>query len=412
VSLRWAVDGWRRLVAVLIGYRGEALALRAGNLTFITITSLVPLAAVILALLHAFNQTRVEQLVMTFFEELLSPGGKLQSETTIRKFLAAAGSRTGSGLSFFVVMVSAGILLRHLDASLNDLWAVRRKRSIVASLLLYTGLLIVGPLLIGVTLAGTDGAKHLILWLDLPFSSEAFVLGAVLSACAVFTLLYKGAPHAHVPWSSALVGGTAAGVAWEIARRLYGSIASFFFSANPLYGSLGIAPLFLTWIYVGWYIVLSGARLSYAVEHADFHDEFKDLLAHPRSAELMAARIAEVVTRAELAHAPAPKVLELSAELRLPAQRLDDLCADLVAAGLLAQTPQGGLKPGRDPAHLTLADLSAALGGAASLVRRERSSRTGQFEALARRYLEIDDASVEKLRQITWVELAATPPSK
>ena len=61
--------------------------------------------------------------------------------------------------------------------------------------------------------------------------------------------------------------------------------------------SLGIAPLFLMCVYVSWYVILSGARLAYAVEHADFHDEFSDLLEHPRSNELIASRIAEQVAR-------------------------------------------------------------------------------------------------------------------
>ena len=148
---RWgkrAVGLWRLLVSVVLSYRGEALALRAGNLTFITITSLVPMVAVIFSLLHAFNAKRIDPLVLRFFEDILSPGGRAQSEQTIRTFLSAANSRAAGSLSFVVVMVSAGLMLRHLDASLNDIWQVRRKRPIFVSLGLYTGVLLFGPLAI------------------------------------------------------------------------------------------------------------------------------------------------------------------------------------------------------------------------------------------------------------------------
>ena len=86
---RWgkrAVGLWRLLVSVVLSYRGEYLALRAGNLTFITITSLVPMVAVIFSLLHAFNAKRIDPLVLKFFEDILSPGGRAQSEQTIRTF--------------------------------------------------------------------------------------------------------------------------------------------------------------------------------------------------------------------------------------------------------------------------------------------------------------------------------------
>ncbi|MDP3504494.1 MAG: YihY/virulence factor BrkB family protein [Myxococcales bacterium] len=395
----------RLFVAVVIGYRGEKLALRAGNLTFITLTSLVPLAAVMLALVHVFGSTQVEAVVLKFFEDLLNPGGRTQAERALREFKAAANSPTGSSLSFLVLLVSSGVMLRHLDASLNDVWAVRRSRPILGTLGLYVGVLVVGPLAMAVSLLGSDGIKRLLLLANFPLSGVAFTLGAVFSALVVFTLLYKVAPHAHVPWRSALIGGAAAGIAWEIARRLYGTIASLFFSANAVYGSLGIAPLFLTWVYVSWYVVLSGARLAYAVEHADFHDEFRDLLSHPRSEELIATRIAQLIARARVAQVPGPSSLGLAAQLRLPTQRIEEAVARLTNAGLI-RLEAGSLIPAKDLVDLTVADISMAMGGAARTLTRERLSRTGQFDSAARLYADADEVSVEKLKRITWADLA------
>lgn len=405
---RRAVSVWRSLVAIVLGYRGEALALRAGNLTFITITSLVPMVAVIFSLLHAFNAKRIDPLVLKFFEDILSPGGRAQSEQAIRTFLSAANSRTAGSLSFLVVLVSAGLMLRHLDASLNDIWRVRRKRPLLVSLWLYAGVLLMGPLLIALSLLGTEGAKQLITWLELPFSGQLYILGAIVSGMAVFTLLYKLAPHAPVRWRSALIGGAAAGIAWELARHLYGTIASWFFSANKVYGSLGIAPLFLMWIYVGWYIVLSGARLAYAVEHADLHDEFQDLLEHPRSHELIAARIAEEVARASLDGTKPPTPFQLAAQLRLPEQRVREVVHTLEAGGLI-RADRRGLHPARDVNELTLADISAAVGGTARVSRRERQSATGYFETVDRLFSLADATTVEKLKGISWADLTKPP---
>lgn len=399
---------WRLLVAVVIGYRGEKLALRAGNLTFITLTSLVPLAAVALALLHAFGSTQVEALVMKFFEDLLNPGGRAQAERALREFKAAANSPTGSSLSFLVLLVSSGVMLRHLDASLNDVWAVRRSRPVLSTLGLYLGVLVVGPIAMAVSLLGSDGMKRLLVVLNFPLSGVAFTLGAILSAMVVFSLLYKIAPHAHVPWRSAIVGGAMAGIAWEIARRLYGGIASIFFSANAVYGSLGIAPLFLTWVYVSWYVILSGARLAYAVEHADFHDEFRDLLAHPRSEELIATRICQLVARARVAQVPGPSPIGLAAQLRLPTQRIEESVAQLTRGGLL-KLEGNALVPAKDLVNLSVADISVATGGSARSLSRERASRTGQFDEVARLFAVADEASVEKLKRITWAELALLP---
>lgn len=396
---------WRQLVAVVIGYRGEKLALRAGNLTFITLTSLVPLAAVILALLHAFGSTQVEALVISFFEDLLNPGGRAQAERALQEFRSAANSPTGSSLSFLVLLVASGIMLRHLDASLNDVWAVRRARPILATLGLYLAVLLVGPIAMAITLFGSNGVKKLLVLAHFPLSTAAFTLGAIISAMVVFSLLYKIAPHAHVPWRSALIGGAAAGVAWEIARHVYGTIASLFFSANAVYGSLGIAPLFLMWVYVSWYVILSGARLAYAVEHADFHDEFKDLLAHPRSEELIATRMAQLIARARMAQVPGPTTLSLATALRLPRQRIEETVSRLTSSGLV-KLEAGALVPAKDLVELSVADISLAMGGTARTLRRERLSRTGQFDGAADLFTAADEASVQKLKAITWADLA------
>jgi membrane protein len=410
---RWgrrALALWRLSVAVFLGYRGEALALRAGNLTFITITSLVPLVAVIFSLLHAFNAKRIDPLVLKFFEDILSPGGRAQSEQTIRTFLSAANSRTAGSLSFLVVLVSAGLMLRHLDASLNDIWRVRQKRPILVSLGLYAGVLFVGPILIALSLLGSEGLKRFLGWLEFPFSAQAYFLGSAVAAISVFTTLYKIAPHAPVPWKSALTGGAVAGIAWEVARHVYGGIASLFFSANKVYGSLGIAPLFLMWIYVGWYIVLSGARLAYAVEHADFHDTFRDLLEHPRSNELIASRIAEEVARSAIDKTKAPSSRILATNLRLPEQRVREIVQLLVDAHLLVED-KGKLKPARDLRTLTLADISAAVGATARMTEPDEAA-TGRFQAVAKLFTTADETSIEKLKEISWEDLASSPPEK
>jgi membrane protein len=398
-----ALKIWRMLVSILLGYRGEFLALRAGNLTFITVTALVPLAAVIFSLLHFFNAEKIDPLILRFFEDILSPGGKAQSEATIKKFLLAASSRAAGGISFVVVLISSALMLRHLDASMNDIWAVRQKRRLLVSAAMYAGILFLGPLFIGASLVGTDAVKRLVLWLQFPGSQQTFFLGGVITATTLFTLLYKFAPHAPVPWRSALAGGVSAGLCWEAARHLYGGLASLVFSANPLYGSMGIAPLFLMWIYLGWYIVLAGARLAYAVEHKEFHGEFQDLSNHPRSRELLGARIAALVTVGQQNVQP-ENTRSLAEKMKLPQQRVMDLTQRLYRAGLLQKTAQGAWVPAKSPRDLTLADISLAVGAHLAMRTPDHASA---FLAISHIFEELDGAHESKLKTVTWSELAA-----
>ncbi len=233
-------------------------------------------------------------------------------------------------------------------------------------------------------------------------------MSATLSAVLVLTLLYKLAPHAHVRWRSALSGGLVSGIAWDIARHTYSGIATLAFSANPVYGSLGIAPLFLMWIYVSWAIVLFGARLAYAVEHAAFRSSFMDITNHPRARELIAARVAQISARAFLAKEPGPTTRAIAEQLSVPGQTVDEIVSRLETAGLIKIEKKGELRPARDPSLLTLADLSAAVGGVVST--DDTSGRPADFAAFERLFRQVDTASIEKLSQISWSALVTSPP--
>lgn len=404
---RFAVDTLRATRGLIHSFRGDSITLRAGNLTFITITSLLPLLAVVLALLHWLKQQQFEQMVFGFIQDVLAPGAHRDSDDYVRQFFAAASSRTAGGLSFVVLLFSSGILLRSLDVSLNEVWGVRRSRPILVSLGLYAGMLLFGPTAVGLTLATTSGMRKLILAVNLPFYSQLLVLGSAMSAVIVVTLIYKLAPHAPVRWRSALAGGLVAGLGWEIARNAYAGIARLFLSANPVYGALGIAPLFLMWLYLSWCLVLFGARLAYAVEHAAYRGVFLDLQHHPRARELLASRIAQLTTRAFLEKTKAPTTSKLAVKLGVPAQLVGEVIHQLETASLVTINRKGEVAPGRDPAQLTLADVSAAVGGVAMLVRRDDSvSHSVGFDEVEKIFSVGDDASVEKLSQISWSSLA------
>lgn len=401
---RALVNAGRFVRGLWHSFRGESVTLRAGNLTFISITSLVPLIGVAVALLNAFGARALEKRLRIFVNDLLAPGVASQSDAFFNQFFSVAGARTVGGLSFVIILVSAGILLRHLDAALNEVWAVRKSRPLYVSLGLYLGLLLGGPLLLAVLLTGTTGLKKVFLGFHFPFSAQAVVLGASVTAVFALTLLYKLAPHAPVRWRSALAGGAAAGLTWEVARHTYGGIASLALQANTVYGSLGIAPLFLMWIYLSWCIVLFGARLAYAVEHADFRGEFLDFTTHPRTRDLLAARVAAQTALAMANSAPGPTARELSFKLNVPGALVSDIVRQLAAAGLVVVDPAGHIRPARDPGELTLAELSEAVGGSLS----SQSKHPGDSEyygPYARLFQEADQTALDRLKKVTWASL-------
>lgn len=404
---RFGADVLEAVVAVGQGFFGERIALRAGNLTFITLTSVIPMVAVALALLQFFGADTLQLYVQRFIRDILAPGNQADALELVDHLVNTAAARTAGGVSFAVLLVSAGLLLRQVDASLNEVWAVRRKRPLPISVALYAGALLVGPVFIGLSLAGTEGVKRLWVSIGLPFGTQALVLGATVVIVAALTLLYKLAPHAPVRLRSAFAGALVAGAAWEVVRVSYGWATMKLFGVNPIYGSLGIAPLFLLWVDISWMLVLFGARLAYAIENFEVRTEFKDLMSHPRSREIIAGRIAQLAARAQMGGSPAPTLKALTRKLGVPQQMLREVVLQLEGAGLITVGRRGELLPSRDPETLTVADLSAAVGGVAMRPGKDtQSKRSLEYQEFERLFAGVDQGSVETLSRISWAALA------
>lgn len=406
---RFFADTVSAVRAVVHGFRGERISLRAAALTYISIFSLVPLLTVALVLLQSLDYADFQRRLEGFIQELLAPGVREESAEFFRSFMARATSVGAGGVGFLVLAFSAGMLLKNLDASLNDIWNVRRKRPWHVRVVMYALILMVGPVLVALSLAGTAVIRHALELYDIPYFRQVASFGSFFSAVTVFTVLYYFAPNAPVRLRSALAGGLVAGSAWDLARFGYTLFGAQIFRYNPVYGSLGALPLFLAWIYVSWLLVLFGARLAYAVEHAVVPGLIRELGEHPRGRELLAARMAQLITAAQYQAKEPPTLRDLSRSLDVPEERAREIAERLEAAGLLATAARGGLVPAKLPEQLTLSELSEAVGGLPPAV--EGISKSEELRMVEELFASVDASARRALGRVTWAELALTRPA-
>jgi membrane protein len=94
----------------------------------------------------------------------------------------------------------------------------------------------------------------------------------------------------------------------------------------------------------------------------------------------------------------------------VPAQTVNEVVHRLEAAGLLKVEKKGELKPARDPSLLTLADVSTAVGGVVTVGENPAKGRAADFAEFELLFKQVDNASIEKLSQISWSSIAAGAP--
>ena len=410
---RFCIDTALAARAVFRGFRGEQLGSRAAALTYISIFSLVPLLTVALTLLRVLEQDGFQRRLRGLLFEVLAPGVREESAAFLERFLAFGSTTAVGSVGFLALLVSASSLLRHVEAALNELWGVRHKRPFAVRILVYALMLLFGPLLAAASLSGTGALRALVLGTHLPYAPQLLTLGAGVVSVAGLTLLYLWAPHAHVRVRSALAGGLVAGAAWSLAKAAYVAFAAHSFRYNPLFASLGALPLFLAWLHLSWLVLLFGARLADAVEPASFRASLAVFGDHPRARELLAACVAQEVTRAWADGDAAPLPRELATRLHVPEALLGEVVDQLQQAGLLQGSRRGGLRPGGPPEQLTLSDLWLAVHGSGA--RAAAAPRTagsgGPFEHLERLFLQADEAGARVLERTRWLDLLHPAPA-
>jgi len=408
LTTRGSGEAARRIRAVFSGYRGEQLGLRAAALTYISIFSLVPLAVVGLVLLRQLGEESFERRMEHLVLRLLSPGLAESALATLRGILTDASAKVAGGLGFAALVLAAIPLIRMLDHALNEVWNVRENRPWAVRILVWLAALVAVPLLLGTAVSANSLLRRLLHESGMPFRGEILSVVAILTAIGALTLLYVVTPNCRVRWVSAFVGAAVAGLLWTGLRAGYASFAAQTFRYGVLYGSLGAIPLFLLWLYLSWFIVLAGARLAYALQNARFQSVWPALVGHPRGRELAAVRIVQHLTRAWLEQQRAPDRASLAREIELPEDVVQPILEALRDADLVHEGRHSGWSPARDPAQLSLGQVTAALGGHGlgppdGLDPSLPAQDLAQVDAVL---MAADAEASQRLQSWTWVDLA------
>jgi membrane protein len=349
------------LVAGLRAMKAESIRLRAMALTYLSLFALVPGLVVAFSVVNAWTGTeRMSRVLHEFLLENLAVGARTSIEAHLDEFVRNARAMTGAGLvGGALLLVSAVLLFGQVQAAINDIWAVHRRRPRTQQFLIYWAVLTFAPLLVAgsVTLAhsagGRLGGSHLL---------EA--LGSVLLTCAFVAALYLIVPATRVRPLPALAGGVVAGLTFEAAKSAYTWVAGRFVDYNAVYGSVVAILVPLIWIYLSWTLFLFGARLAFVLQHRRVLLSGHGSAATPLAEELLAARVMLEVAVAFDEGAPPPDPGEIAERLEMMAEPVREMVGTLRGAGLVVETASGGVVPSRPLAQVSLADVHRVVTGA------------------------------------------------
>lgn len=246
-------------------YRDQCTQVSAA-LTYTTLLAIVPLLAIALMVVRQmpFFPDLLNYLLV-FLQNIFSPN----ISSIIEEYLLVfAGKATHlANLSLLIFFVTSLMTLHTIDTTLNRIWHIEPQRKIFITIAIYTGTLILAPLMIGLSILLTTYLEALpyisetleFTGLHLPF----FSLWPVILVGVIFTLMYKTIPNVHIFWRHAITGGTIAAILFEFSKQAFAMYLEWFPTYELIYGSIAAIPLLLIWIYTGWLVVLLGAEITF-----------------------------------------------------------------------------------------------------------------------------------------------------
>jgi membrane protein len=346
----------RVLTLAVYEFGASKCGLRAAGLTLVFVFSLAPALALGFSVAKGFGiQSKIRPVLYEWLgvAEVRAAGEDIQPIRnvldTILEYVEQTNAEALGVVGLLVILYAAYKVLNSIEATMNEIWGIRRKRTLLRQIIDYLAVLFILPLMLVVAalimaLLKSEAARSFIdNVLPGPLIGVMGAAVALVASAMGFWFLYFFFPNTRVPVLSATAGALVAAVLWSLSQYLYVQLQVGVAKYNAIYGTFAAIPIFLLWLYVSWSVILFGAEVSYAyASQSEF--EYGGLQFAPSAAyrTRLAVGIMLLCGRAFREETPSPSVAECSRALTAPVRTVREVIGDLMAARLLAEIASEG----------------------------------------------------------------------
>jgi membrane protein len=335
----------RILVLAARGFLNDKVQLRASSLTFYSLLSIIPIAAIVFAIAKGFDVDNNIKIIIQ--EKFQSQAANLnwlvnEAQTAIEK--TSGGYMAGVGI--IILFWSVMSLLTNIESSFNHIWQIKTSRPWHRKFTDYLTIMLIAPVFIILSISIT-----LFISINLPdYMTNAPILdffkpvisflikfAPYLLSWLALTILFIIMPNAKVKFIPALISGIIAGTLLQVIQWLYIDLQFGISKLGAIYGSFAAVPLFIIWMQSSWIVVLLGAEISFAnqnVSRYELESEALNISAYQKRA-LMLMILHMIIRNFSLGEKPI-SASYLAANLKIPVRLARDILQDLSSANIVS----------------------------------------------------------------------------
>ena len=417
----------RFLILAIQKARADDLTRQSAALAFITMVSLIPLLAVASffgarTFLETDSGTVVEseaqeqaiiedgsrRLAQEEFIQILSgilPYSEEAILDQLRTFLDHASTIGSFGFVMFILTSLSAFTT--VETTVNHIWNVPGRRAFRSRLLSFTLVLFWGPLLIGAAYSVLFYLRHNLPFELLNYKSVIELVPSIMTVVGL-TMLYWLVPATRVRFRSALIGGIFAALLLEVLRRGFGLYTAKVPTVSLIYGSFGLAFLFMIATHLAWWIVLVGNEVTYALQNFKLLTE-RRLPAAPFEGSWLGLAALSVITERFRGGQPITPRELLAERLRIQADALAHVIQPLLERGLLRETEgdDEGYLLSRDPHDIRVAAVFDLYHGLHHSILKTLTGTLGP--ELEKWHQKLGGRQRQQLGKLTLAELVRAP---
>lgn len=249
----------------------DRLIIKASALTYSTLLAIVPIFAILFAIARGFGfDSMMENQVR------ISLAGQGDATNYILQFVNRYLSQTKNGIFIGVGLIlllwTVVNLSANIERTVNQIWQVKKGRSLYRKITDYFSMFLIIPVLIvvsgGLSIFTITMLKSISSFeVLMPFMKFLFRMIPFVFTWLVFIAFNVFMPNTKVKIKHAIIPGILAGTAFQGLQFLYIAGQVSVSRYNAIYGSFAALPMFLFWMQISWTICLFGVQLTYASQN-------------------------------------------------------------------------------------------------------------------------------------------------
>jgi membrane protein len=346
-------------------FTAKRVMTKAAALTYSSLLAIVPILAVVFAIARGFGYNKYIEI---WFRSALSTQPQVAEMIIgfVNSYLIHTQSGIFLGVGLLFMLYTVLMLVSNIEDTFNEIWQVKKSRSVFRTFTDYLAMFFVFPILIvlssGISIFLATMADHVPDFLMLGSAVRLLIdLIPYVLMSALFIALYVFMPNTKVNLKHVIVPGVLAGIAMQALQFVYIHSQLFLSGYNAIYGSFAALPLFMLWMQISWTICLFGAELCYTNQNLDYYDydAHSGEISHRYKLLLLMLLMSRICRRFSEGKKPY-SVNELREETTIPIRFVNDLLYELIAAGMLIEvtsdekSEESRFMPAEDIHNMTL----------------------------------------------------------